>query len=145
MATVYPPAVNEAVAVLLVFVLLLLDAVAITEQAVQTPFGVTTIEICASEPDCSVGIWHTSALLVGALQVPEFAAPLISVTPAETVAFTWTFVAGSGPSLSTVKVAVTGTPALNSVRTERTGATQVTHNSAAVPNWKTNALRVPLS
>ena len=65
---------------LLVFVLLLLETVAITEQALQVLIGATTTATCATEPACRVGIWQTSALLFGELQVPEFAAALISVT-----------------------------------------------------------------
>ena len=94
---------------MLVFVSLLLDTMAVTEQEVQMPFGVTTKVTVAREPDCSVGIWQTTPLLLGALQVPEFTVALLNVTPSETGTepFTSIIVAGSGPWLVTVKVTVT--------------------------------------
>ena len=132
---------------LLVLVLLLLDAVAVTEQDVQAPLGVTTKTTLEAEPDCSEGIWQTTPLLLGELQVPELAVALLKVTPVGTVPLTTTFVAGSGPWLATVKVTVTWLPALTTaVFGDTVGAGHVAiHNSAAVPNSTTNALRVPLS
>jgi len=56
MDTVYPPAVNEAVAESLLFVSLALETIPVTEQDVQRPFGVTTKVTVARAPDCSVGI-----------------------------------------------------------------------------------------
>ena len=109
MDTVYPPAVNEAVAWLLVFVSLALETIAVTEQLLQMPFGVTTKVTVERAPDCSAGIWQTTPLLLGALQVPEFTVALLNVTPSEigTLPLTSMFVAGSGPVLATVKVTVT--------------------------------------
>ena len=93
---------------LLVFVSLALDTIAVTEQEVQMPFGVTVKVTVESEPDCSVGIWQTTPLLLGALQVPELTVALLNVTPSATgtLPLTWMLVAGSGPSLATVKVIV---------------------------------------
>jgi hypothetical protein len=101
--------VNEAVAVLQLFVQLALETVPVTEQPLHVPFGVTTKVTVARPPDCSVGIWQTTPLLLGALQVPEPTVALLNVTPSErgTLPLTWMLVAGSGPEFTTVKVTVT--------------------------------------
>ncbi len=128
---------------MLVFVLLLLDTVADTEQAVQVLIGATTTAICAREPDCRVGIWQTRALLLGALQVPEFAVALLSVTPCGNRGVHLDIRGGVWPFVGDRKGRRDLLPAPSSPRIERTGSTQVMHNWAAVPNWTTKALRVP--
>ena len=72
---------------MLVLVLLALDTWAVAERYLPL-IGVTTKVTGEMEPACSVGIWQTTALLLGALQVPEPAVALMKVTPAGTVPFT---------------------------------------------------------
>lgn len=100
-------AVNEAVAVLLGFVLLLLVTVANIDPP-PAVLGVTTMATVEVEPDCSAGMVHTTFAPVGTLQVPDAAVALlnIAVMPVESWPVTVTLVAKSGPSLITVNVTV---------------------------------------
>lgn len=100
-------AVNEAVAVLLGFVLLLLVTVANIDPP-PAVLGVTDMATVEVEPDCSAGMVHTTLAPVGTLQVPDAADALLNtaVMPVESWPVTVIFVARSGPSLMTVNVIV---------------------------------------
>src|ERR1022692_2423245 len=136
---------NGAFAVTSATVLLTLVTVAVAEQELHVPIGVTDNATVVVAPDCRVGIRQTTALLLGPLQVPEPALALLSVTPWETAPLTEMPVATSGPSLATVKVIVTALPALTIPAGLRSGATQVRHKSFAGPSFTTNASLDPLS
>jgi hypothetical protein len=108
-----PPAWNGAIAaVIFVFALLILITCAVAEQALHGPVGVTTKFTEEVEPACSVGIVQTTPLPTGELQLPEPAVALVNVTPLDTDPLTNMPVAKSGPWFVTVKVMVTGLPAL---------------------------------
>ena len=127
---------------LLVFVLLLLDTVAVTEQEVHADRRYHKGDL---REGAGLQRWESgkpARCWLGALQVPELAVALIERHFADwkPVPFTAIFVAGSGPSLVTVKVAVTCCRRSPLRAGRRTGATQVMHKSVAVPSSTTNAL-----
>ena len=99
-------------AVIFVFALLILMTWAVAEQALHGPVGVTTKFTEDVDPACNRGIVQTTLLLTGALQLPEPAVALTNVTPVETEPLTKMPVARSGPWFVTVKLMVTGLPAL---------------------------------
>ena len=136
---------NVAIAMLLVLVLLrFADTVAFTEY---TPlrFGVTIKSTNEEAPDCRVWIWQVTEFWAGAPHVPEPAVPLTKVaSELSTVPVTVTKVAGSGPSLATVNVIVTGLPAPIIPTGDITGGTQLMHKSVAGPSLAANALRAPM-
>lgn len=134
-------AVKEAVSVLLVFVSLAFETVARIEPD-PAVVGVTVIATVVVAPACSVRMVQAMLPPVGTLQVPAPAVALLkaAVIPVDSCPVTVIFVARSGPWLMTVKVIVTGLPALITPEAgEITGGMQRMHKSFAVCSLTANA------